>query len=106
LFKLFKRIRSLFGWQEGFVGKRFLDIDDVSDTVGVAAVTEELVPGPVDLLRLNTHAIWVDVVSMAEINAILALFNSTNEGSSNTPSVEHEWEIHDLVWLSNTSKLD
>jgi len=45
-------------------------------------------------------------VLTAEVNALLSLLDTANEGASNTPSIDHEAEVAYLMWLNDTSELD
>lgn len=96
-----------FRWRhEVLVFKTLLDVNDVSDTVYVFAITGELIPGPFDVLGLDHLSIWVDVISCAKINNFLSLPDSSDEGSTNTLSVEHKWHLTNVVKAWGQSKLN
>ena len=42
----------------------------------------------------------------AEVNALLSLLDAANERAANTPSIDHEAEVANLMWLHDTSELD
>jgi len=64
-------------WEELFVGKTLLNVDNVSHSVSVGAV--QLFPGPVDLVRFDNLAVRVDVFLVTEVDTFLGSFDSSNE---------------------------
>merc|ERR1712021_289554 len=93
---------SLF-WEKVFILKTFFDVNDISNTIGVATI--KLVPGPLDILGFNHFAVWIDFVLEAKVNALLSILDSTNERSTDALSVCHQLKVRKLVRSKNTTKL-
>ena len=90
-------------WHEGCIFHALFDVDDISDSIRVAAV-HELLPSHVDILGGDDLAIWVDVVLVAEVNDFLGLGDTSDKGASNALSIEHKRHLTEGVRVWNTSK--
>jgi len=93
-------------WKETGISEGLLDVDDISDAIWISTFTDKLIPSPIDLVGRNDLAVWIDIVFGTEVDALLSLLDSTNERTTDTPSIDHETKVADLMWLNDTSKLN
>lgn len=87
-----------------FVLSRFLDINNVSDSISIDSL--QLFESPSDFLSLNNLNVWNNTVFGTEINAFLMCWKTSNNASGDTFSLGDQLHLVNWMWVQSRSELD